>query len=204
MSWPGLVLPVGHRLGPLHGLDGSGPVPGVVRRGDAAELLDPAEAAVWDLARPRPDDPLPGDAALLEQRVARARLEPEHVDRLLARDLLVRVRPEDPAVVPVSARVRARALGSCAGSRADALVFGVPGGAGLTVSAADAEVWLAAVYAADLWSAAAVLRAFQDPDRTTVATAAERAGPLARLWSVVPRFLAAGCGHLDVGEPAAR
>ena len=204
-TWHGLVLPVGHRLGPLH--DGAGPAPGVVRRGDDAELLSPAEAAVWDLARPRPEDAAPGDAVVLEQRVTRARLEPDLVDRLVARGLLLRVRPEDPAVGQVSTGVRARALGSCLGGRtgSDTLTFGAAGTVALTVPGADAEVWLAAVYASDLWIAAAVLRGFWEPDRTTVPTAAERGEPLARLWAVVPRFLAAGCGYLDTaGRPRAR
>jgi len=203
-AWHGLVLPVGHRLGPLHDPAGSGPPPSVVRRGDTAELLDPDEAAVWDLARPQRADAQPGDAVTLQERVARARLEPALVDRLVARGLLLHVVPEDSGIGQVSARVRARPLGSSTGGRtaSGTVSFGAPGAAPLDVPGADSEVWLAAVYAPDLWTAAGVLRAFWEPDRAAVATAAERERPLARLWAVVPRFLAGGYGHLDT--PGAR
>ena len=198
-AWHGLVLPVGHRLGPLHDLPASGPAPGVVRRGDAAELLSPDEARVWDLARPRRGDVQPGDAVTLQSRVVLAGLEPSLVDRLVARGLLLRVVPEDAGIGQVSARVRARPLGASVGGRpaSDTVSFGGPGAAPLDVSGADAEVWLAAVYAPDLWTAAGVLCAFREPERTTVASAAERERPLARLWDVVPRFLAGGRGFLD-------
>jgi hypothetical protein len=207
-TWHGLVLPVGHRLGPLHDPAGSGPAPGVVRRGDVAELLPPDEATVWDLARPQPADPQPGDAVALQSRVVRAGLEPSLVDRLVARGLLVRVVPEDPGIGQVSSRVRARPLGASVGGReaSDTVSFGAPGVAPLDVPGADAEVWLAAVYAPDLWTAAGVLCAFREPERTSVATAAERERPLAELWAVVPRFLAGGRGHLDTAgvRPGAR
>jgi hypothetical protein len=193
---PGLTLPVGHRLGPLH-------VPGrtdpwfAVRRGADVELLDRAEAAAWELLRPR--RPLPGDAVAARERLAAGGLPADVLDRLRARGLAVDVDPVGDDLAQRSARLRARPLGAAVGGdpATDTVLIGAPGRPLWQATGAQVEVWSAAVGAGDLGRAAALLLLLRDPGLDRLPDAAARDRPLLEIWQVLPEVLAAGCGYLD-------
>lgn len=195
-AWQGLTLPVGHRLGPLHVPDRTDPW-FAVRRGDDVELLDPAEAAAWELLRPRA--PLAGDAVAARDRLHAEGLPPDVLDRLRARRLTVDVDPVGPDLAARSATLRARPLGAALGGDpdTDTVVLGVPGRALWRATGPQVEVWSAAVGAGDLWRAAALLVLLRDPGLEQLPDDTARDRPLVEIWQVVPEVLAAGCGYLD-------
>ena len=186
------LLPVGHRLGPVHDVDGSRPVALRVRVGGRVEELDDAAGSVW-LAAHVPGD-RPGSAP------GRG---PDVVASLQARGLLVEVTPGADTNVGVARGLRARPLGIGLGESGPELLhesFGLPGAPQLTLPAETARLWDICLLATDLWAASVgslVLRASSDDHQPT---RAEAVAELHRVLAVLPEVLAAGCGYLDVAE----
>lgn len=198
-SWPGFLLPVGHRLGQLHDPAAPGPRQVVVRHGGTAELLSPADTRAWERLRAPAGRATECRAVEVAWRLQQVGIDPgPAVDDLVARGLLVHVDPlaEDAAVV--SATVRARALGSAVGGTPDGgMAYGLPGATPLArLAAPHVEVWVCAVLAPHLGRAVEALQVlWADEPALAGPGAADRLR--VDVWDVVTRMVAAGAGYLD-------
>ena len=197
--WPGLVLPVGHRLGELHDPSSPGPRQVVVRHGSTAELLTPEDSRVWERAHAG-GEPSGARAVAVARRLLGLGVDPdEAVPRLVARGLLVHVDPRDDDAPRVSATVRARPSGQATGAAPDGTTgFGLPGLPPLTrLTGRHVDVWLAAVLATDLRRAAAGVQALWAEDLDGAPGPDLERRVLVDLWDVVAQMVSAGAGHLD-------
>lgn len=198
-SWPGSLLPVGHRLGELHDPAAPGPRQVVVRHGATAELLSPEDTRAWELVRAPTGRAVECRAVEVAWRLQQVGIDAgPAVDDLLARGLLVQVDPLAGDAAAVSATVRARALGSAVGGVPDGgMDYGLPGAAPLArLAAPHVEVWLCAVLAPQLGRAVQALQVlWADEPAAAGPQAADRL--LVDVWDVVTRMVAAGAGYLD-------
>jgi len=189
-----LLLPVGHRLGPVYDVDGSRPVALRVRIGSREEELSDAEASVWLAAHVPGNRPGsgPGRGA-------------EVVAALRARGLLAELVPGDAAVA-VARGLRARPLGiglGEGGPGGTSEVFGLPDRPLLVLPGQAGQRWQTCLLAPDLWAAAVGSVALRAADDDHQPTRAEAVAELDLLLPLLPEVLAAGCGYLDaVDRPA--
>ncbi|GHE11328.1 hypothetical protein [Klenkia taihuensis] len=197
-QWQGWILPVGHPLGEHHDPAGHGPRRLVVRHGSSAEVLTPEDGRIW--SRARADSVSGAGAGRVAERIIGLGARPEEaVPRLVDRGLLVHVDPRDADAARVSATVRARPLGSATGGDPDgSMGYGLPGLPPLTrLAGQDVEVWLLAVLAGDLRSAAEGLERVWAEDLGREPDAGVQRAALRTVWDTVVQMTTAGAGYLD-------